>query len=144
MTILRQQVASYEASEHEAQVLEEVQRSVSRECSAGGNIAEKMRGDSWDTMLGISTCIAAPDHRWCRLLERFSFCLSGRDWFRVCLGGGGSLFQPNSHVELPVLLAQTLCCLGRRQTRVLFMSEICYDMSNSSSHINTNTMQRTR
>ncbi|DBB14510.1 TPA: hypothetical protein ACH3X3_004792 [Trebouxia sp. C0006] len=46
VTILRQQVASYEASEHEAQLLEEVQRSVSRESSAGGTIAAKMKGIS--------------------------------------------------------------------------------------------------
>ena len=46
VTILRQQVASYEASEHEAQLLEEVQRSVSRESSAGGTIAAKMKGVS--------------------------------------------------------------------------------------------------
>ena len=45
VTILRQQVASYEASEHEAQVLEDVQRSVSRESSAGGNIAARMNGE---------------------------------------------------------------------------------------------------
>ena len=45
VTILRQQVASYEASEHEAQVLEDVQRSVSRESSAGGNIAARMTGE---------------------------------------------------------------------------------------------------
>ncbi|DBA92530.1 TPA: hypothetical protein ACH3X1_002761 [Trebouxia sp. C0004] len=44
VTILRQQVASYEASEHEAQLLEEVQRSVSRESSAGGTIVAKMKG----------------------------------------------------------------------------------------------------
>ena len=44
VTILRQQVASYEASEHEAQVLEDVQRSVSRESSAGGNITSRMNG----------------------------------------------------------------------------------------------------
>jgi len=44
VTVLRQQVASYEASEHEAQLLEEVQRSVSRESSAGGTIAAKMKG----------------------------------------------------------------------------------------------------
>lgn len=46
VTILRQQVASYEASEHEAQLLEEVQRSVSKESSAGGTIAAKMKGVS--------------------------------------------------------------------------------------------------
>ena len=46
VTILRQQVASYEASEHEAQLLEEVQQSVSRESSAGGTIAAKMKGVS--------------------------------------------------------------------------------------------------
>ncbi|KAL0020086.1 hypothetical protein WJX79_009298 [Trebouxia sp. C0005] len=46
VTILRQQVASYEASEHETQLLEEVQRSVSRESSAGGTIAAKMKGIS--------------------------------------------------------------------------------------------------
>ena len=45
MTILRQQVASYEAIEHEAQVLEDVQRSVSRESSASGNIAARMNGE---------------------------------------------------------------------------------------------------
>lgn len=45
VTILRQQVASYEAIEHEAQVLEDVQRSVSRESSAGGNIAARMNGE---------------------------------------------------------------------------------------------------
>lgn len=44
VTILRQQVASYEASEHEAQVLEDVQRSVASESSAGGNIAARMGG----------------------------------------------------------------------------------------------------
>ncbi|KAL3148684.1 hypothetical protein ABBQ38_014099 [Trebouxia sp. C0009 RCD-2024] len=42
VTILRQQVASYEASEHEAQLLEVVQRSVASESSAGGSIAAKM------------------------------------------------------------------------------------------------------
>ena len=44
VTILRQQVASFEASEHEAQVLEDVQRSVAAEGSAGGNLASKMSG----------------------------------------------------------------------------------------------------
>ena len=60
VTILRQQVASYEASEHEAQLLEEVQRSVSRESSAGGTIAAKMKGVSkvsktQCSMLGLPT-----------------------------------------------------------------------------------------
>lgn len=66
VSILRQQVASYEASEHEAQVLEDVQRSVSRESSAGGNIAARMNGEpirtpdfdcgsrSADKMFGVS------------------------------------------------------------------------------------------
>lgn len=47
VTILRQQVASYEASEHEAQVLEDVQRSVASESSAGGSIAARMNGESY-------------------------------------------------------------------------------------------------
>lgn len=44
VTILRQQVASFEASEHEAQVLDEVQRSVSGQSSYTGSIAAKMGG----------------------------------------------------------------------------------------------------
>ena len=51
VTILRQQVASYEASEHEAQLLEDVQRSVTRQSSTGGNIAAKMSGEA---QLGLS------------------------------------------------------------------------------------------
>ena len=43
--ILRQQVASFEASEHEAQVLDEVQRSVSEQSSYTGGIAAKLGGE---------------------------------------------------------------------------------------------------
>ena len=93
MTVLRQQVASHEASEHEAQVLEEVQRSVSREGSAGGNIAEKMRGGSWDLMLCGSTCIAAPDHRCAGCLRGSLSCCKAGTALILYLGGG-SLFQP--------------------------------------------------
>ena len=97
MTILRQQVASHEASEHEAQVLEEVQRSVSREGSAGGNIAEKMRGGSWDLMLCSSICIAALDHTDgadC-LRGSLSCCKAGTGL--ILYLGDGSLFQPKLH-----------------------------------------------
>ena len=47
VTILRQQVAGYEASEHEAQVLEDVQQSVTRQSSAVSNIAGKMAGETF-------------------------------------------------------------------------------------------------
>ena len=45
VTILRQQVASFEAIEHEAQVMDEVQRSVAGDSSCAGSIAAKMGGD---------------------------------------------------------------------------------------------------
>ena len=44
VNILRQQLASFEASEHEAQVLDEVQRSVAGDSSYAGSIAAKMGG----------------------------------------------------------------------------------------------------
>ena len=67
VTILRQQVASYEASEHEAQVLEDVQRSVASESSAGGNIAARMNGEpnstSASTFVSRGSCQAAWMHQ---------------------------------------------------------------------------------
>lgn len=60
VTILRQQVASYEASEHEAQVLEDVQRSVTRECSASGNLAAKMNGKDAVYPACCTQCILSP------------------------------------------------------------------------------------
>lgn len=44
VTILRQQVASFEASEHEAQVLDEVQRSVTGDSSFVSNITARLDG----------------------------------------------------------------------------------------------------
>lgn len=57
VTILRQQVASYEASEHEAQLLEDVQRSVASESTAGGSIATKMNGEYYSgSVLTYHSC----------------------------------------------------------------------------------------
>lgn len=75
VTILRQQVASFEASEHEAQVLDEVQCSVAGDSSFSSNIAAKMGGRHpfstcllWTQLLSLCCNVASQIYKQLTLL----------------------------------------------------------------------------